>query len=177
MNVKIVPRGAGTSLSGGSMPLEDGILLGMSKFNRILEIDYENRCARVQPGVQNLAISKAVEGRGFYYAPDPSSQIACSIGGNVAENAGGVHCLKYGLTTNNILGLEVVLMGGEVVRLGGKHLDSEAVRSAGSDDRLGRAARRRDGSHGAHPAESPPSRAVCWSASPASTPARVSSAR
>ncbi len=126
MNVKVVPRGAGTSLSGGSMPLEDGILLGLSKFNRILEIDYENRCARVQPGVQNLAISRAVEGRGFYYAPDPSSQIACSIGGNVAENAGGVHCLKYGLTTNNILGLEVVLMGGEIVRLGGKHLDSEA---------------------------------------------------
>ncbi|RTL81301.1 MAG: FAD-binding protein [Hyphomicrobiales bacterium] len=126
MNVKIVPRGAGTSLSGGSMPLEDGILLGLSKFNRVLEIDYENRCARVQPGVQNLAITRAVEGRGFYYAPDPSSQIACSIGGNVAENAGGVHCLKYGLTTNNILGLEVVLMGGEIVRLGGKHLDSEA---------------------------------------------------
>ncbi len=125
MNVKIVPRGAGTSLSGGSMPLEDGILLGMSKFNRILEIDYENRCARVQPGVQNLAISKAVEVEGFYYVPDPSSQIACSIGGNVAENAGGVHCLKYGLTTNNILGLEVVLMGGEIVRLGGKYLDSE----------------------------------------------------
>jgi glycolate oxidase len=125
MNVKVVPRGAGTSLSGGSMPLEDGILLGMSKFNRILEIDFENRCARVQPGVQNLAISKAVEHAGFYYAPDPSSQIACSIGGNVAENAGGVHCLKYGLTTNNILGLEMVLMGGEVVRLGGKHLDSE----------------------------------------------------
>ena len=126
MNVKIVPRGAGTSLSGGAMPLEDGILLGMAKFNRILDIDYDNRCARVQPGVQNLAISKAVEARGFYYAPDPSSQIACSIGGNVAENAGGVHCLKYGLTTNNILGLEVVLMGGDIVRLGGKHLDSEA---------------------------------------------------
>lgn len=126
MNVKVVPRGAGTSLSGGAMPLEDGILLGLSKFNRILEIDYENRCARVQPGVQNLAISKAVEAAGFYYAPDPSSQIACSIGGNVAENAGGVHCLKYGLTTNNILGLEVVLMGGEIIRLGGKHLDGEA---------------------------------------------------
>ena len=123
--VKVVPRGAGTSLSGGSMPLEDGILLGMSKFNRILEIDYENRCARVQPGVQNLAISKAVEAAGFYYAPDPSSQIACSIGGNVAENSGGVHCLKYGLTTNNILGLEVALMGGGMLRLGGKHLDSE----------------------------------------------------
>jgi len=97
----------------------------MGKFNKILEIDYENRCAVVQPGVANLAITRAVEGEGFYYAPDPSSQIACSIGGNVAENSGGVHCLKYGLTTNNILGLEVVLMGGEVIRLGGKHLDSE----------------------------------------------------
>ena len=155
MNVKIVPRGAGTSLSGGSMPLEDGILLGMSKFNRILEIDYENRCARVQPGVQNLAISKAVEAEGFYYAPDPSSQIACSIGGNVAENAGGVHCLKYGLTTNNILGLEVVLMGGEIIRLGGKHLDSELYDLHGFDDRLGRAARRRHRSHRAHPAQAP----------------------
>ena len=125
MNVKVVPRGAGTSLSGGAMPLGDGILLAMGKFNRILEIDYENRCARVQPGVANLAISDAVAARGFYYAPDPSSQIACSIGGNVGENSGGVHCLKYGLTTNNILGLEIVLMGGEIVRLGGKHLDSE----------------------------------------------------
>ena len=124
MNVKVVPRGAGTSLSGGSMPLGDGILLAMGKFNRILEIDYRNRAARVQPGVANLAISDAVAGRGFYYAPDPSSQIACSIGGNVGENSGGVHCLKYGLTTNNILGLEIVLMGGEIVRLGGKHLDS-----------------------------------------------------
>jgi len=125
MNVKVVPRGAGTSLSGGAMPLGDGILLAMGKFNRILEIDYENRCARVQPGVANLAISDAVAARGFYYAPDPSSQIACSIGGNVGENSGGVHCLKYGLTTNNILGLEIVLMGGGIVRLGGKHLDSE----------------------------------------------------
>ena len=98
LNVKVVPRGAGTSLSGGSLPLEDGILLAMGKFNRILEIDYENRCAVVQPGVANLAITKAVEGEGFYYAPDPSSQIACSIGGNVAENSGGIHCLKYGLT-------------------------------------------------------------------------------
>ena len=125
MNVKVVPRGAGTSLSGGAMPLGDGILLAMGKFNRILEIDYDNRCARVQPGVANLAISDAVAARGFYYAPDPSSQIACSIGGNVGENSGGVHCLKYGLTTNNILGLEIVLMGGDIVRLGGKHLDSE----------------------------------------------------
>jgi glycolate oxidase len=125
MNIRVVPRGGGTSLSGGSMPLVDAILLGMSKFNRILDIDYENRCARVQPGATNLSITRAVESAGFYYAPDPSSQIACSIGGNVAENAGGVHCLKYGLTTNNILGLEVVLMGGEIIRLGGKHLDSE----------------------------------------------------
>ena len=124
--IKVVPRGAGTSLSGGALPLEDGVLLGLGKFNRILEIDYENRCVRTQPGVTNLGVTQAVEHAGFYYAPDPSSQIACSIGGNVAENSGGVHCLKYGLTTNNLLGLEVVLVSGEVIRLGGKHLDAEA---------------------------------------------------
>lgn len=122
--VKVVPRGAGTSLSGGALPLADGILLGMAKFNRVLEIDYDNRCAVVQPGVTNLAITRAVEHKGFYYAPDPSSQIACTIGGNVAENSGGVHCLKYGLTANNVLGIEMVLISGEVIRLGGKHLDS-----------------------------------------------------
>src|SRR5712672_1800023 len=122
--VKVVPRGAGTSLSGGALPLADGVLLGMAKFNRILEIDYDNRCVVVQPGVTNLGISKAVEHAGFYYAPDPSSQIACTIGGNVAENSGGVHCLKYGLTTNNVLGVEMVLITGEIIRLGGKHLDS-----------------------------------------------------
>ena len=122
--IKIVPRGAGTSLSGGALPLEDGITLGLGKFNRILDIDYDNRCVTAQPGVANLAITTAVAEDGFYYAPDPSSQIACSIGGNVAENAGGVHCLKYGLTANNLLGIEMVLMDGEVVRLGGKHLDS-----------------------------------------------------
>ena len=122
--IKIVPRGAGTSLSGGALPLEDGITLGLGKFNRILDIDYDNRCVTTQPGVANLAITTAVAEDGFYYAPDPSSQIACSIGGNVAENAGGVHCLKYGLTANNLLGIEMVLMDGEVVRLGGKHLDS-----------------------------------------------------
>ncbi|QND51971.1 FAD-binding protein [Phyllobacterium sp. 628] len=124
-NVKVVPRGSGTSLSGGALPLEDAVLLVMSRFNRILEIDYPNRVAVVQPGVTNLGITKAVEHEGFYYAPDPSSQIACSIGGNVAENSGGVHCLKYGLTANNVLGLEIVLISGEVIRLGGKHLDSE----------------------------------------------------
>src|SRR5262249_19735470 len=123
--IRVVPRGAGTSLSGGALPLADGILLGLGKFNRILEIDYVNRCVVAQPGVPNLAISQAVEGAGFYYAPDPSSQIACSIGGNVAENAGGVHCLKYGTTTNNLLGLELVTIDGQVIRLGGKHLDAE----------------------------------------------------
>lgn len=122
--IKIVPRGAGTSLSGGALPLADGITLGLGKFNRILEVDYKNRCVRAQTGVTNLAITNAVNGEGFYYAPDPSSQIACSIGGNVAENSGGVHCLKYGLTTNNLLGIEMVLMDGEIVRLGGKHLDA-----------------------------------------------------
>ncbi|KAA5604956.1 FAD-binding protein [Roseospira marina] len=122
--VKIVPRGAGTSLSGGALPLADAVTLGLGKFNRILDIDLANRCVVAQPGVTNLAITQAVQAEGFYYAPDPSSQIACSIGGNVAENAGGVHCLKYGLTTNNLLGLEMVLMTGEVLRLGGKHLDA-----------------------------------------------------
>src|SRR6516162_4772947 len=121
--VKVVPRGAGTSLSGGALPLADGVLLGMARFNCILDIDYESRCVVAQPGVTNLAITQAVEEAGFYYAPDPSSQIACTIGGNVAENSGGVHCLKYGVTTNNILGIEMVLMDGEVIRLGGKHLD------------------------------------------------------
>ncbi len=123
--VKVVPRGAGTSLSGGALPLADSVVLGLSKFNRVLEVDYPNRCAVVQPGVTNLGVTAAVADRGFYYAPDPSSQIACTIGGNVAENSGGVHCLKYGLTTNNLLGCELVLMSGEVVRLGGKTLDAE----------------------------------------------------
>ncbi len=123
--IRVVPRGSGTSLSGGALPLEDAVLLVMSRFNRVLEIDYPNRAVRVQPGVTNLGITNAVAGEGFYYAPDPSSQIACSIGGNVAENSGGVHCLKYGLTTNNVLGIEMVLINGDVVRLGGKHLDSE----------------------------------------------------
>ena len=122
--VRVVPRGAGTSLSGGALPLEDGVLLGLGKFNRVLEVDYDNRCAIVQPGVTNLGVTQAVQEKGFYYAPDPSSQIACTIGGNIAENSGGVHCLKYGLTTNNVLGLELVMIDGEIIRLGGKHLDS-----------------------------------------------------
>ena len=123
--IKVVPRGAGTGLSGGSLPLADCILLAMGKFNKILELDYKNRCVVAQPCVTNLAITNAVQDKGFYYAPDPSSQIACSIGGNVAENSGGVHSLKYGATTNNLLGIEVVLMDGTVTRFGGKTMDSE----------------------------------------------------
>src|SRR6476619_4300604 len=122
--IKVVPRGAGTSLSGGALPLGDGVLLGLGKFNQVLELDFANRCAVVQPGVTNLGISNAVADAGFYYAPDPSSQIACTIGGNVAENSGGVHCLKYGMTTNNLLGCEIVLITGEVLNIGGKHLDA-----------------------------------------------------
>jgi glycolate oxidase len=124
-NIRVVPRGSGTSLSGGALPLQDAVLLVMSRFNRILEIDFPNRCVTAQPGVTNLGITVAVQEDGFYYAPDPSSQIACSIGGNVAENSGGVHCLKYGLTANNVLGIEMVLMNGDVVRLGGRHLDAD----------------------------------------------------
>ena len=123
--IKVVPRGAGTGLSGGSLPLADGVLLCLGKFNKILEIDYRNRCVVAQPGVTNLSITQAVQEKNFYYAPDPSSQIACSIGGNVAENSGGVHSLKYGTTTNNILGVEVVFMDGTISRLGGKTFDSE----------------------------------------------------
>src|SRR5271156_3902003 len=129
--IKVVPRGAGTSLSGGALPLVDGVLLGLAKFNRVREIDFATRVAVVEPGVTNLAVSQAVEQAGFYYAPDPSSQIACSIGGNIAENSGGVHCRKCGMTTNNVLGCERVLMTGEILRLGGKHLD------AGGYDLLG----------------------------------------
>ena len=125
--IKVVPRGAGTSLSGGALPLADGVLLGLARMNRVLDIDYVDRVAVVQPGVTNLAVTKAVEADGFYYAPDPSSQIACTIGGNVAENSGGVHCLKYGLTTNNVLGVEMVLADGEIVRLGGRHLESSGL--------------------------------------------------
>ncbi|MDX1697401.1 MAG: FAD-linked oxidase C-terminal domain-containing protein [Thiohalobacterales bacterium] len=122
--VPVVARGAGTGLSGGALPLAGGVLLSMARFNRILDIDTANRVARVQPGVTNLSITKAAQPHGLYYAPDPSSQIACSIGGNVAENAGGVHCLKYGLTTHNIQALEVLTMAGEHMTIGATSLDS-----------------------------------------------------
>ena len=123
-HIPVVARGAGTGLSGGALPLENGVLISLAKFNRILNIDIENNTAVVQPGVRNLAISEAVSEHGLYYAPDPSSQIACSIGGNVAENAGGVHCLKYGLTVHNIIKLEVITMQGEHLTIGGDALDS-----------------------------------------------------
>ena len=122
--IPIVARGAGTSLSGGALPHADGILLNLAKLNKVIEIDANNRTATVQPGVRNLAISEAAKPYGLYYAPDPSSQIACTIGGNIAENSGGVHCLKYGLTVHNILAIKVLTIDGEILELGGKNYDS-----------------------------------------------------
>src|SRR3712207_3502976 len=122
--VKVVPRGAGTSLAGGAIPQEDAIVLGVAKMNRVIDIDFENRSARVQAGITNLAISQAVGHEGYFYAPDPSSQLACTIAGNIAMNSGGAHCLKYGVTTNNLLGATLVLIDGTVVEIGGTHLDS-----------------------------------------------------
>jgi len=123
-SIPVVTRGAGTGLSGGARPIAGALLLSMMRFNRILEIDEENLSAVVEPGVRNLAISEAVADSGLYYAPDPSSQIACSIGGNVAENSGGVHCLKYGLTVHNIVSLKIITMEGQVLTLGNNTLES-----------------------------------------------------
>ena len=122
--VRVVPRGAGTSLSGGALPLADAVVVGMMRMNRILDIDYADRCAVVQAGVTNLGITGAVSDRGFFYAPDPSSQLACMIGGNVNMNSGGAHCLKYGVTANNLLGLKLVTIEGEILDIGGAHLDA-----------------------------------------------------
>jgi glycolate oxidase len=122
--VPVVPRGAGTSLAGGAIPQEDAVVIGVSKMNRILEIDYANRFARVEAGVTNLAITNTVSEEGFFYAPDPSSQLACTIGGNIGMNSGGAHCLKYGVTTNNIMGVTLVLVDGSVVEIGGEALDA-----------------------------------------------------
>jgi glycolate oxidase len=127
LGVPIVPRGAGTGLSGGATPLADGLVLSTAKFNKILKVDPYARTAVVQPGVRNLAISEAVAQHGLYYAPDPSSQIACTIGGNVAENSGGVHCLKYGLTVHNVMRVRMVTMDGDVVELGGDTLDAPGL--------------------------------------------------
>jgi len=121
---RVVPRGAGTSLSGGALPMVDAVVVGMMRMNRILEINYADRCARVQPGVTNIGITQAVADAGFFYAPDPSSQLACMIGGNVGMNSGGAHCLRYGVTANNLLGVKLVTIEGEVIELGGEHLDA-----------------------------------------------------
>jgi glycolate oxidase len=122
--IKVVARGAGTSLSGGALPAEDAIVIAVSRMNRVLEIDYMNRVARVEVGITNLGVSNAVAAQGFFYAPDPSSQLACTLAGNIAMNSGGAHCLKYGVTTNNVLGLKMVLMDGEILEIGGAHLDA-----------------------------------------------------
>ena len=123
-HIKVVPRGAGTSLSGGALPLEDSIVLCLSRMNKVLSIDLPNRVARVEAGITNSGITQAVAGHGFFYAPDPSSQIACTVGGNVATNSGGAHCLKYGVTTNHILGVRLVLVDGEIIDIGGDYLDA-----------------------------------------------------
>ncbi len=122
--VRVVPRGAGTSLSGGALPLADAVVVGLMRMNRILDIDYADRCATVQAGVTNIGITNAVVGRGFFYAPDPSSQLACMIGGYFNMNYGGAHCLKYGVTTNNLLGLKIVTVEGEIIDVGGEYLDA-----------------------------------------------------
>ena len=125
--VPVVPRGAGTSLAGGAIPREDCVVLGVAKMSRVVAIDYANRTARVQSGITNIAISQAVAEEGFFYAPDPSSQLACTIAGNIAMNSGGAHCLKYGVTTNNLLGVTLVLVDGTVVELGGEQLDAPGL--------------------------------------------------
>ena len=122
-HIKVVPRGAGTSLSGGALPLEDAVVLCLARMSKVLSIDLTNRVAHVEAGITNSAITDAVAGDGYFYAPDPSSQIACTVGGNVATNSGGAHCLKYGVTTNNVLGVRIVLMNGEIVDIGGRSLD------------------------------------------------------
>jgi glycolate oxidase len=139
--IPVVPRGAGTSLSGGAIPQEDAVVIALTRMSRILDVDLANRCATVQAGVTNLSISEAVSADGFFYAPDPSSQLACTIGGNIGMNSGGAHCLKYGVTTNNLLGVTLVLFDGTTIQLGGKHLDAPGLDMlgvvCGSEGQLG----------------------------------------
>ena len=127
LSVPVVPRGSGTSLAGGALPTEDSVILGVSRLNAVLETDYDNRFIRVQTGRTNLSVSGAVEEHGFFYAPDPSSQLACAIAGNIAMNSGGAHCLKYGVTSNNLMGVRMVSMEGEILDIGGAHLDAEGL--------------------------------------------------
>ena len=127
MGLPVIPRGAGTSLAGGALPTADSIVIGVARMNQVLEADYDNRFVRVQAGITNLSVSGNVAEGGFFYAPDPSSQLACAISGNIAMNSGGAHCLKYGVTTNNLLGVTMVMMDGEVVEIGGAHLDPSGL--------------------------------------------------
>ena len=153
MGVPVVPRGAGTSLAGGSLPTSDCVVLGLARMNAVLETDYDNRFIRVQAGRTNLSVTGAVEADGFFYAPDPSSQLACAIGGNIAMNSGGAHCLKYGVTTNNLLGVTLVQMDGTVVELGGPWLDPAGFDLLGPCLRVRRAVGRGDRGHLAHSAQ------------------------
>ena len=131
-NVRIVARGAGTSLCGGASPSSDAVVIGLSRMNRVLDVNFVDRTATVEAGITNLGISNAVAHAGFFYAPDPSSQLACTIGGNIAMNSGGAHCLKYGVTANNVLKVKMVLMNGEVAELGGDYLDPQGYNLLGS---------------------------------------------
>ena len=150
--MRVVPRGAGTSLSGGALPMADAVVVGLMRMNRILDIDYADRCATVQAGVTNIGITNAVQGRGFFYAPDPSSQLACMIGGNVNMNSGGAHCLKYGVTANNLLGLKIVTVEGEILDHRRRASRRRRLRLARPADRQRGPARRRHRGHRAHPA-------------------------
>ena len=127
LGVPVVPRGSGTSLAGGALPTADCVILGVSKLNDVLETDYDNRFIRVQSGRTNLSVTGAVEDDDFFYAPDPSSQLACAIAGNIAMNSGGAHCLKYGVTTNNLMGVKIVMTDGEIVEIGGPCLDAPGL--------------------------------------------------
>ncbi len=153
MGVPVVPRGSGTSLAGGALPTADCVILGVAKMNDVIETNYDDRYIRVQTGRTNLSVTGAVEADGFFYAPDPSSQLACAIAGNIAMNSGGAHCLKYGVTTNNLMGVTMVLMDGTVVEIGGAHLDAGGLDLlgviCGSEGQLGRC----DRSDPAHPAQ------------------------
>ncbi len=179
----VVPRGAGTGLSGGALPVEGCLLLGLSRMKKILEIDLPNRVARVQPGVINLDISRALAGDGYYYAPDPSSQSVCTIGGNVAENSGGAHCLKYGFTVNHVLGLTLVLPDGEIVaaRLARRRARPAGLRPGRGGGRQRGHDRHRHRGAGARAAHRPSGRRRCSRPSPPptrrATRSRASSAR
>ena len=175
--IKVVPRGAGTSLSGGALPLEDSIVIGLTRMTRVLSIDQANRVARVEAGITNIAITNAAAVHGFFYAPDPSSQLACTLGGNIATNSGGAHCLKYGVTTNNLLGLRMVMIDGEVHRHRRRLSRCAWLRLPRPDRGLGRPVRRRHRGDGAHAQGRRRAHGRCCSAStPLKPPAPASPA-